>query len=221
MLASGRPERMDEMDVKKWLADDLDVSRETLERLELFAAILVEEAQHQNLISRSTIDGLWDRHIRDSAQLLTLASPPSRSGRWIDLGSGPGLPGMVLAIIGAMDMTLVEARARRVDFLQIAHERLALGGRVHIEGRKLERVETGTYDVITARAFTALPKLFALAHRFSDAETQWLLPKGKSAQEELEDARRTWQGDFALHASLTNDEAFIIEAHNVRPGRRS
>jgi len=221
MLADGLPEPMEEIDVKNWLLHDLDVSRETLERLELFAALLVEEAGHQNLISKSTIDDLWDRHIRDSAQLLTLASPALRSGRWIDLGSGPGLPGMVLAIIGTMDMTLVEARSRRVDFLEAAHDKLALGDRVHIEGRKLERVETDNYAVITARAFTALPKLFALANRFSDAETQWLLPKGKSAQEELEDAQRTWQGDFALHASLTNDEAFIIEAHNVRPGRRS
>jgi 16S rRNA (guanine527-N7)-methyltransferase len=221
MPADGQPERMDEIEVKNWLANDLDVSRETLERLELFAALLVEEAQHQNLISLSTIDNFWDRHIRDSAQLLALAARSARDGRWIDLGSGPGLPGLVLAIIGKMDMTLVEVRSRRVEFLERAHEQLALGDRVHIEGRKLERVETSSYDVIAARAFTGLPKLFALAHRFSDAKTQWLLPKGKTAQEELEDTRRTWQGDFALHASLTNGEAFIIEAHNVRPGRHS
>ncbi len=212
---------MEESAVKNWLVEDLDVSRETLERLELFAALLVEEAQHQNLISKSSIDDLWDRHIRDSAQLMMLASPATRTGHWIDLGSGPGLPGIVLAIIGTMDMTLVEVRSRRADFLEAAHEKLELGDRVHIEGRKLERVETANYDVITARAFTALPKLFSLAHRFSNAETQWLLPKGRSAQEELADAKRTWQGDFALHASLTSDEAFIIEAHNVRPGRRS
>lgn len=212
---------MDEPAVKHWLSEDLDVSRETLERLELFAALLTEEARHQNLISRSTIADLWDRHIRDSAQLVMLASPVARQGRWIDLGSGPGLPGMVLAIIGAMEMTLVEVRSRRVEFLHVARERLGLQARVHIEGQKLERVDTASYAVITARAFTAMPKLLALAHRFSDTETQWLLPKGKSAQEELADAQRTWQGDFALHASLTNDEAFIIEAHNVRPGRRS
>lgn len=212
---------MDEVAVKTWLVEELDVSRETLERLEKFSALLLEEAGRQNLISRSTIDSFWDRHIRDSAQLLQLASPPSKGGRWIDLGSGPGLPGMVLAIIGAMDMTLVEVRSRRVEFLQRAHELLGLGDRVHIEGRKVERIDSDIYQVITARAFTALPKLFALAHRLADAETQWLLPKGKSAQEELADARRTWQGDFALHASLTNDEAFIIAARNVRPGRGS
>lgn len=212
---------MDETEVKNWLGDTLHVSRETLEQLEQFSALLLEEAEHQNLISRSTIDSFWDRHIRDSAQILSLALPSKRDGRWIDLGSGPGLPGMVLAIIGSMDMTLVEVRGRRVEFLVKVRERLDLGNRVRIEGQKLERVETRTYDVITARAFTALPKLFALAHRFSDSETQWLLPKGKSAQEELAEAQRTWQGEFALHASLTNAEAFIIDAHNVRPRRRS
>ncbi|RED17085.1 16S rRNA m(7)G-527 methyltransferase [Parasphingopyxis lamellibrachiae] len=212
---------MEEAAVKTWLVEELDVSRETLERLEKFSALLLEEATRQNLISRSTIDSFWDRHIRDSAQLLSLATPAARGGRWIDLGSGPGLPGMVLAIIGAMDMTLVEVRSRRVEFLQRAHEQLGLGERVHIEGRKVERVEAGVFDVIAARAFTALPKLFSLAHRFAGTEAQWLLPKGKSAQEELAEARRTWQGDFALHASLTNDEAFIIDARNVRPRRGS
>lgn len=212
---------MDETAVKTWLIEALGVSRETLERLDAFAALLLDEAERQNLISRSTVDSFWDRHIRDSAQLLSLASPSSRTGPWIDLGSGPGLPGMVLAIVGGMDMTLVEVRSRRVDFLQRARERLGLADRVHIEGRRVERVDGAIYRVITARAFTALPKLFAVAHRFADAETQWLLPKGKSAQEELADARRTWQGDFALHGSLTNDEAFIIDARNVRPGRGS
>lgn len=212
---------MDEIDVKNWLSTDLGVSRETLERLELFAALLVEEAQRQNLISRSTIDDLWDRHIRDSAQLITLVPSTSRGGRWLDLGSGPGLPGIVLALIGDMQMTLVEVRTKRAEFLEKAREQLGLEQRVQIEGRKLERVATARYDVIAARAFTALPKLFALAHRFSSDETLWLLPKGKSAQEELEQARGTWQGNFALKPSLTNDEAFIITAHNVRPGRRS
>ncbi|MGP1283021.1 MAG: 16S rRNA (guanine(527)-N(7))-methyltransferase RsmG [Parasphingopyxis sp.] len=212
---------MDARDVKKWMTESLDVSRETLERLDLFVALLLDESRHQNLISASTIESLWDRHIRDSAQLLGLVSRAQQNGRWMDLGSGPGLPGIVLAIIGEMDMTLVEVRARRIAFLQLARERLDLGSRVRIEGRKLERVDTAPHDVITARAFAPLPKLLALSHRFSHAETQWLLPKGKSAQEELEEARRTWQGDFALVPSLTDERAFIVTARNVRPGRRS
>ncbi|QLC25647.1 16S rRNA (guanine(527)-N(7))-methyltransferase RsmG [Parasphingopyxis algicola] len=212
---------MEESDVRKWIADSFDVSRETFERLDLFVVLLLEEAQRQNLISRSTVGSLWDRHIRDSAQLLSLVPSECRKGRWIDLGSGPGLPGLVLAIIGGMDMTLVEVRARRIAFLQHVRERLDLGNQVRIEGRKLERVETAPHDIITARAFAPLPKLLELSHRFSHAGTQWLLPKGKSAQEELEEAQRTWQGDFALVPSQTDEYAFIVTARNVRPRRRS
>lgn len=106
-------------------------------------------------------------------------------------------------------------------FLEKVCDALGLTEHMRIEGQKVERVESGDYDVIAARAFASLPKLFALVHRFSRPEALWLLPKGKSAQEELEAARWTWQGDFALHASLAQDDAFIIAAHNARPRRRS
>ncbi|WP_299321570.1 16S rRNA (guanine(527)-N(7))-methyltransferase RsmG [Parasphingopyxis sp.] len=212
---------MDERAVRQWLAEELDVSRETFEKLDLFVSLLEVESRNQNLIAKSTMEIVWERHLRDSAQLLMLADPALRSGRWIDLGSGPGLPGIVLALIGDMAMTLVEVRKRRVEFLQSAIERLQLGHRVRVEGRKLERVETRPMDVITARAFAALPQLFALAHRFSHAHTQWILPKGRRAQEELEAARGTWQGDFSLEPSLTDSDAFIIVAHKVKPRRRS
>lgn len=199
---------------------DLGVSRETLDRLGWFVELLREGSKHQNLIARSTMDVLWDRQIRDSAQLFLLADPESHHRRWIDLGSGPGLPGIVLALIGAMDITLVETRTKRVAFLKTAVAELGLLSQVSIEGRRLERVDTAPFDVITARAFTGLSNLFRLAQRFSHRETQWILPKGRSAVEELEEARRTWQGDFALTPSLTSDQAFIITARNVRPRRR-
>lgn len=212
---------MDENAVRAWLTSEADVSRETLTDLDRYADMLRVESNNQNLIARSTIDTLWDRHIRDSAQLYLLADPELRNSRWIDLGSGPGLPGIVLALIGRMPITLVEARTRRVEFLHRTVDALDLADCVTIEGVRLERVEPSPFDVITARAFTALPNLFRLAHRFSTPKTQWLLPKGRSAQEELAEARRTWQGDFALAPSQTSDEAFIVTARNVRPGRGS
>ena len=212
---------MDEAQVKNWLEQSVGVSRETVERIDRFVGLLKEESARQNLIARSTLDTIWDRHIRDSAQLYALADADHRAGSWIDLGSGPGLPGIVLALIGAMPITLVEVRTRRVEFLHRAIDVLDLSGIVTVEGCRLERVETRPFDVITARAFTGLSNLFALAHRFSTPKTQWVLPKGRTAQEELEQAQRSWQGDFALTPSQTSDDAFIVTAHNVRPRRRS
>lgn len=211
---------MEEPAVREWLVSKLDVSRETLERLELFAAMLLAEAEQQNLIARSTTPSFWDRHIRDSAQLLLLASPEQQQGKWLDIGSGPGLPGIVLAIVGPMPITLVEERRRRAEFLATAVERLDLGERVTVEGRKLERMTAMPYDVVTARAFAPLPKLFDLAHRFSGSDTLWLLPKGKTVDEELAAAQRVWQGQFDTVQSQTDSLASIITARNVRPRSR-
>lgn len=207
---------MDEFQVKQWLVDQLHVPRETLQRLDQYVALLLAEATRQNLIAKSTFDDVWDRHIRDSAQLLLLSS---NAQRWLDIGSGPGLPGIVVALIGGMEMVLVEERARRAAFLDHAVTALALAGRVSVEGRRLERVESRAFDAITARAVAPLPRLFALARRFSRNDTLWLLPKGRNVEKELEEARRSWQGRFETVPSATDAEASIVVARNVRPRR--
>jgi 16S rRNA (guanine527-N7)-methyltransferase len=91
---------------------------------------------------------------------------------------------------------------------------------VTIEGRKLQRVESRPFDVITARAFAPLAKLFDLAHRFARPGTLWILPKGKSVEEELVAARQAWQGRFETVQSVTDPESFIVVAQQVKPGRR-
>ena len=208
---------MDEAAARQWLVDALGVSRETLGRLDRYVDLLLGEARHQNLIARSTFDTVWDRHIRDSAQLLALAPPEARS--WLDLGSGPGLPGIVLALIGEMEMTLVESRAKRIGFLERAVRKLGLEERITVEGRRLEAVDSRAFDVITARAFAPLPRLFGLAHRFSHRDTRWLLPKGRNVEKELEEARRSWQGRFETVPSVTDPASFIVVASGVEPGR--
>ncbi|MBC2776294.1 16S rRNA (guanine(527)-N(7))-methyltransferase RsmG [Parasphingopyxis sp. GrpM-11] len=212
---------MDELAVKQWLVDRLDVSRETLGALDRFVALLLAEARQQNLISRATIEDVWSRHILDSAQLLLLAREyGAGDGDWLDLGSGPGLPGIVLALAGNMSITLVEERARRAAFLEQAVRALGLDDRVTVEGKKVQRVENRGYSVITARAFAPLPKLFDLAYRFARPGSLWILPKGKSVEEELAAVRGAWQGRFETVQSVTDSESFILLAQDVKPERR-
>ena len=211
---------MTEGEVRAWLAEHFDVSRETLASLDLFSELLLDEARRQNLIAHSTIGNFWDRHIRDSAQLLTLAPAEVRSAAWLDLGSGPGLPGIVLALIGDMKMTLVESRTRRAAFLAEAVGALGLSDRVSIEAKRIERVATAPFDVIVARAFAPLPKLLGLANRFAHADTWWLLPKGKTVDEELEAIAGSWQGQFKTVKSATSPDASILVARGIGPGRR-
>jgi 16S rRNA (guanine527-N7)-methyltransferase len=192
---------------------EFDVSRETIERLDAFVALLAEENQRQNLVSRTSLEQIWQRHILDSAQLLRWAPAPAAT--WLDLGSGAGFPGLIVAALQNRPVTLVEERRLRVDFLRRAAETLGIEGRVEIIASKVERVEERAFEVISARAFAPLPRLFELAVRFSTTKTLWILPKGRNARSELDEAQSSWQGVFRLEPSLTDPEASIILAQRV------
>ena len=201
---------MDEEAVKR----QLDVPRETIERLDAFVELLRRENERQNLVSKASLDSVWERHILDSAQLIRFAPPEARS--WLDLGTGAGFPGLMVPLFHRADLVLVEARRLRADFLRTAASMLGIAQKVEILCSKLEAVPTRTFDVISARAFAPLPKLLALAERFSKPGTVWILPKGRNAKSELDAARSSWQGDFRLEPSLTDADAQIVVASHVR-----
>ena len=196
----------------------LNVPRETLERLDAFAALLRDENARQNLVSAASLEMLWSRHMLDSAQLLRFAPGAGRS--WLDLGSGAGFPGLVVAALSSFHVVMVEARKLRVDFLHRAAELLGVSDRVEILCAKVEKVPARPFDVISARAFAPLDRLLALGSRFSTDKTLWILPKGRNAKTELEAAESSWQGDFRLEPSLTDADAQIIVASGVRPIKR-
>ena len=200
----------DEADARAWIATLPGVSRETLERLDAFAALLTEENARQNLVAASTLGpALWGRHIADSAQLLPLA--PTIGGRWADLGSGPGLPGLVIAILAPhWHMTLVESRRLRCDFLRTAVAKLGLDAQVTVAQQRVEAHREGRYDVISARAFAPLPALLATATHLSRQSTIWLLPKGKNAVNELSTLPQAWQKLFHVEPSRTDSDARIL-----------
>ncbi|WP_051531070.1 16S rRNA (guanine(527)-N(7))-methyltransferase RsmG [Sphingomonas sp. URHD0057] len=187
------------------------VSRETFGRLEAYAGLLVEENQRQNLVSPSTIDHLWERHIVDSAQLVRFE--PHAGASWLDIGSGAGLPGIVIACLVDGPVTLVEPRRLRAEFLHKAAESLGIET-IIVRGRaeSLER----KFDVITARAVAPLPKLLELSHHLSTRNSRWVLPKGRNAQSELAEAQRAWQGVFHVEQSLTDADSRIIVATGVK-----
>lgn len=189
------------------------VSRETFGRIALFADMLRDESQRQNLVSAATLDALWDRHILDSAQLVRFE--PSAGASWVDIGSGAGLPGMVIALLVSGPVTLVEPRRLRTEFLARAVDALGLSGRVEIVRGKAEKA-TGTFDVITARAVAATTKLLEISTHLSTGKSQWVLPKGRGAQSELAEARRNWQCEAEIVPSRTDPESGILLLRDVR-----
>ncbi len=183
-------------------------------RLETLAAMVLDENQRQNLIARATEPHIWQRHIADSAQLLQNVSRETlganAGGPWLDLGSGPGFPGLVIAALCPnMPVVLVESRARRVEFLLRAVAAMDLP-KCRVEGQRLERVEPFAARAISARAFAPLDRLLNLSAPFSTRATAYVLPKGRSAAQELEALKPSIRAMFHVKHSLTDPDAGII-----------
>ena len=182
---------------------------EAMERLEFLRAALIEENQRQNLISRPSESDIWQRHIADSAQLLKFV-PRETSGVWLDMGTGAGFPGLAIAALRpTQTIVLVESRARRVEWLARMIEEMALD-RCRVEGKRLELVTPFEARFISARAFAPLPKLLSLSAPFSTSDTVYLLPKGRSAAQELAELPAKNRRLFHVEQSLTNSDAGII-----------
>jgi 16S rRNA (guanine527-N7)-methyltransferase len=200
-----------EDEARAWLVAKLDVSRETLDRLENYAARVREGQKTQNLVSASTLPTFWSRHIVDSAQLVLLAG----QGIWLDIGSGAGAPGLVTAILTGAPTILAESRVRRATFLQETADYLKLM-QVRVVASTVQKLVADPVDIITARAVAALPALIEMAAPFAHKGTVWLLPKGKTAQSELASLPRAWQGEWEMRASVTDPDSQILIGRNIR-----
>lgn len=202
-------ETLDNEDAARaWIGEAFAPTLDQWTKLDRFVEMLVAESAQQNLIAASTIPTMWVRHMADSAQLLALDTRDG-DGLWIDLGSGAGLPGLVVAILSARPMLLVESRKRRCDFLRSVAAELGLA-HVEVADAPLERVETRPATTISARAFAPLDKLLDLSARFSTESTQWLLPKGRNAVKELALLPQPWQRMFHVEQSRTDADSQIL-----------
>jgi 16S rRNA (guanine527-N7)-methyltransferase len=203
-------------------ARTFSVSRETIGRLETYEALLRLWQKTINLVAPSTLDDIWHRHFADSAQLLALAPPAARW--WLDLGSGAGFPGLVVAILlaerGSGRVTLIESDTRKAAFLAEVARRTGVA--VDIRGTRIEKTATqdklGRVDVVTARALAPLPRLLDLSAPFFSGPTMGLFLKGREAEAEVEAARKLWDFEAELKPSLTDagGRIVVIRALNAK-----
>jgi 16S rRNA (guanine527-N7)-methyltransferase len=201
---------MTEDDAKAWIAERY--GDDGIAAMTHLASLVREEARIQNLVAPSTLDALWSRHIVDSAQLLALGAP--YPGLWLDIGTGAGFPGLVVAALTDRPVLLVEPRKRRADFLHRCCASLGVADRTKVATARIERVEAQA-AVISARAVAALTDLLGAAAHCSTWNTLWLLPKGRGAREEIASAQRAWHGAFHVERSVTDPESLIVIAKEV------
>ena len=199
-----------EPEARTWFREVLGADQAAFDRLDTFAALLIAENARQNLISKSSSDSLWVRHFADSAQLLIVPRGTLHSGTWLDLGTGAGFPGMVVAICRPdIHVHMVDSRRLRAEWLQRIALTLGLSN-TRIVLSRIEQLPNVTFDAISARAFAPLEKLIDVSARFSTPETLWLLPKGAKAEQELEMLSGRWNHLFHVEQSLTDPAAGIV-----------
>jgi 16S rRNA (guanine527-N7)-methyltransferase len=193
------------------LANLIPVSRETLARLEAYAALLNQWSVRINLVGRDTLADLWRRHILDSAQLYRYV--PATTRNLIDLGSGAGLPGLILAVLGVPGVELVEADSRKSAFLREAAR--ITGTEVAIRPCRIQAVRPHPVDVVTARACAPLDRLLDLAAPFLAPETVCLFPKGERFAAELTLARKGRTMSVSVEQSLSDRRGVILRLQQV------
>jgi len=197
--------------------DLFNVSRETIERLEKYEALLAKWNPRINLVSRTTLDNVWHRHFADSAQIWRLATPSAK--KWLDFGSGAGFPGLVCAVMAKevspeLKFVLVESDQRKAAFLMSVSNELGLN--VEIKSNRIEALESQNADIISARAVASLGKLLEYSAPHGHKSTVLLFPKGVSYESELTAAQKHWHIEPKVVRSLTDSNSVILRIEGLK-----
>jgi 16S rRNA (guanine527-N7)-methyltransferase len=192
-----------------------DVSRETLLRLKAYIGLLAEWNTRHNLVSRNSLGEVWQRHVWDSAQLMRFV--PESANNLVDLGSGAGFPGLVLAAMlrerPGFKTVLYESIAKKCAFLIAAAERMQI--QVEVRNTRMEEARPEPFDLVTARACAPLIKLLGYARPFQGVKTVNLFLKGQNVEAELTEAHISWKLNAVRHDSLTDPSGVILEIRDI------
>lgn len=204
------------MSFSQFKLDNFDVSRETFERLELLASLLKKWNPTINLVSKSTLGDLWDRHIQDSVQVFT--QDKDGTGSWVDIGSGGGFPGLVVAILNAdkkypRTVTLIESDLRKCTFLRTVLRET--GVKATVLNDRIEKVDPQSAGILSARALADLSMLLEFSEHHLDPEGTALFPKGINWKNELQEAQKTWSFECESIKSDTQEGAVILKIRDI------
>lgn len=193
----------------------MNVSRETLDRFDELSALVLKWNSAINLVSKSSIRSMQERHFADSAQLFSLAG---KFENWVDLGSGGGFPALVIAILAAESspsaiVTMVESDNRKCEFLRHSSRQLSL--KTVVINDRIENVKPLNADVVSARALAPLKKLCEYFDLHKSSRGIGIFPKGVHFQEELDIARQNWNLEYKAHPSLTDPSAVVLEVKDI------
>lgn len=183
-----------------------------VEKIEFFITSIINHNQHTNLVGKSTIENIWDRHVLDCLQLTKYIS--NKKLKILDLGTGPGLPGVLLSIIGYQNVLMIDSIKKKTDFVKKMVKELSLSAK--IQNKRIEKTPTSQQDIILSRALAPLIKLLTYARMHSNKNTTSLFLKGRNVNNEINKAMKEFFFDFEKIESISSGDGFILQINNIK-----
>ena len=197
---------------KTEIVSHFNLNKMQIEKIEFFITSVINHNQHTNLVGKSTIENIWDRHVLDCLQLTKYIS--NKKLKILDLGTGAGLPGVLLSIVGYQNIVMIDSIKKKTDFVKKIIKELSLSAK--IQNKRIEKTLTSQQDIILSRALAPLIKLLTYARMHSNKNTTSLFLKGRNVNNEIDKAMKEYFFDFEKIESISSGNGCILQIKNIK-----
>ena len=197
---------------KTEIVSHFNLNKMQIEKIEFFITSVINHNQHTNLVGKSTIENIWDRHVLDCLQLTKYIS--NKKLKILDLGTGAGLPGVLLSIVGYQNIVMIDSIKKKTDFVKKIIKELSLSAK--IQNKRIEKTLTSQQDIILSRALAPLIKLLTYARMHSNKNTTSLFLKGRNVNNEIDKAMKEYFFDFEKIESISSGDGCILQIKNIK-----
>ena len=194
------------------IVSEFVLNKTQVDKIDFYLSSIIEHNKHTNLIGKSTIENIWDRHVLDCLQLTKYII--NKKLKILDLGTGAGLPGVLFSIVGYQKVLMVDSVKKKTDFVRKIIKELSLTAK--IQNKRSEKSPTSQHDIIVSRALAPLVKLLTYARMYSNKNTTSLFLKGRNASSEIDMASKVYFFEFEKIKSLSSDEGCVLKINNIR-----
>ena len=189
-----------------------NLNRKQVEKIEFFLTTIIKHNKHTNLIGKSTLENFWERHVLDCLQLTKYIN--NKKLKILDLGTGAGLPGILLSIVGYQKVLMIDSVKKKTEFVKTIIKELSLSSK--ILNKRIEKSPISQHDIIVSRALAPLIKLLTYARMYSNKNTTSLFLKGRNVNSEIKMAKRNFFFDFKKFESISNGDGWVLQINNIK-----
>ena len=191
---------------------EFDLNKKQVDKVDFYLSSLIKHNEHTNLVGKSTIENIWDRHVLDCLQLTKHIT--NKKLKILDLGTGAGLPGVLLSIAGYQRVLMMDSVKKKTDFVRKIIKELSLAAK--IQNKRIEKLPNSQHDIIVSRALAPLVRLLTYARMYSNKNTTSFFLKGRNAISEIDTAAKIYFFEFEKIKSMSSDDGCILKINNVR-----